>query len=583
MKSLLLEGLTAALLLAVSPFNFAIADPGDLDQGFGSGGKVITTFPGQLESLGGAYAVGLQADGKIVAAGWSFPSAPGSHGRFALARYNVDGSLDTSFGTGGKVRTGFGSANAIARALALQADGKIVAAGTPGFSLARYKTDGTLDGDFGVSGTISGNVGLGSDAFALSLQPDGKLVVAGYSVSSGSTTDFAVARYTIRGGLDDSFGRGGVATSDLLPFDQAFAVAVQPDGKILAAGRASADVNFGPSLFALARYNPDGSPDVSFGQVGKVTTAFGSGAFDRVSAMALQSDGKIVVAGITETNVYNGASAFTVARYNPDGSLDNAFGTAGKAITTFPKDSGIKSDAALSLAVQPDGRIVVGGHATSGLGEFALARYNPDGSPDVGFGNAGTVNTAFSASAGSIRVGNGFYGLALQPDGKIVAAGVFSGAFALARYEGRPAVEPPNPALSLRPNQASFTSGETLHLDLMFENSGGATNVDVYFGALLPAAAGPDFGCPRGDAIVFVADNFTKSTMTCLSAPQNLAPLAASLPIAAGIPQTVVEKFFSFVWPPNAPPGAYTFFLGLMYPGTLNLMGLAPTSVSFSP
>jgi photosystem II stability/assembly factor-like uncharacterized protein len=138
-------------------------------------------------------------------------------------------------------------------------------------------------------------------------------------------------------------------------------------------------------------------------------------------------------------------------------------------------------------------------------------------------------------------------------------------------------------SLAFRPNRPAFTSGETLHLDLMFENSGGATGADVYFGALLPAAAGPDFGCPRRDAIVFVADNFTRSITTCLSAPQNLAPLAASLPIAAGIPPTLVEKFFSFVWPPNAPPGIYTFFLGLMSPGTLNFMSLAQTSVNLSP
>ena len=139
-------------------------------------------------------------------------------------------------------------------------------------------------------------------------------------------------------------------------------------------------------------------------------------------------------------------------------------------------------------------------------------------------------------------------------------------------------------SLALSPNQPVFTSGDSLHLDLTFENTGMATDVDVYFGTLLPAAAGPEFGCPGGDAIAFAADNFARFVTTCLSAPtQSFAPFATNLPVAAGIPETLVKDFFSFAWPPSAPAGTYTFFLGLTSPGTLDVISLAQTTVSFSP
>jgi len=205
------------------------------------------------------FSVALQPDGKIVVAGYA-------GGDFALARYNSDGALDTSFGSGGKVTTDFGgSYHPDGFSVALQPDGKIVVAGYAGgdFALARYNSDGALDTSFGSGGKVTTDFG-GSDAgYSVALQPDGKIVVAGYA-----GLDFALARYNSDGALDTSFGTGGKVTTDFSGGrDVGYSVALQPDGKIVVAGYAGVD-------FALARYNSDGALDTSFGSGGKVTTDF---------------------------------------------------------------------------------------------------------------------------------------------------------------------------------------------------------------------------------------------------------------------------------------------------------------------
>jgi uncharacterized delta-60 repeat protein len=540
---LFLTASATAFLLGASWPASAVANPGDLDPTFGSGGKVITTFPGQVGNLAGAYAVALQPDGKIVAAGWAGV-------QFALARYNPDGSLDTTFGSGGRVRTSLGG-SARGRALALQPDGKIVVAGTPGFRLARYNPDGSPDLDFGAFGTISTDLGSGSNAFALGLQSDGKLVVAGQSKLDGSGTDFAVARYTpeafvVGGGLDGSFGTGGVATTDVRFRDEAFAVAVQPDGKIVAAGRASASAMFGPSVVALARYHPDGSADLSFGGGGQVTTAFNNGDNDRASALALQPDGKIVVAGVTATN--GGGSAFAVARYNADGSLDGTFGSAGQVITVvgdyLPSD-----DSALAVVVQPDGAIVVGGDAATSTGQFALVRYTSNGSLDSGFGNAGRVITAFSQS-GSHVAGNGFYGLALQPDGKIVAAGVLAGegAFALARYQGGPGATPLLVAAILPSSRSVEMPGPaTAFATVINAGTTTASNVSIGLATPLPGSFAYQTTDPSTNAVTGLPN-----TPVDIEAGLSQSFVIAFTPSA---PIAVTDVRFTFAGS-NAPPVA---------------------------
>jgi uncharacterized delta-60 repeat protein/uncharacterized repeat protein (TIGR01451 family) len=332
---------------------------GSLDPSFGSGGKVTTDFGG----FDAASAAVIQPDGRIVAAGRS------GSGDFALARYNTDGSLDTTFGNGGKLTTDFGGFDA-AFGVALQADGKIVAAGQGGpgggFALARYNTDGSLDPSFGSGGEVTTHFTSGFEVvIAVAIQLDGKIVVTGQTFAGGFQ-QFALARYNTDGSLDTSFASGGIVATNF-GFDSAFggALAIQPDGKIVAAGRAGTD-------FLLARYNGDGSLDATFGSGGIVTTDFGGTVFDAAFGVALQSNGKIVAAGGTFNGFVGPSADFALARYNPDGSLDASFGSGGQVTTDF---GGF--DVARSVALQADGKIVAAG--TGGAGsDFALARYLGD-------------------------------------------------------------------------------------------------------------------------------------------------------------------------------------------------------------
>ena len=315
---------------------------GSLDTSFGTGGKVTTAIgPGTSQDI--AYAVAIQADGKIVAAGQAEVSGAGTD--FGIVRYNADGSLDTSFGTGGKVTTAFGTATSgdIANAVAIQPDGKIIAAGFADdvagsgadFALARYNADGSLDASFGVGGktTTPVNAGtLGDFAQAVVIQPNGMIVAAGWTEdASGLSVDFALVRYNSNGSLDLTFdGDGKVITSIGSSTTLAFAasVAIQADGKIVAAGLAD-DESLGAD-FALVRYNTDGSPDASFDSDGIVTTAIVPGAHgDFAQSIVIQPDGKIVAAGFTDDVSGGPGTDLAIVRYNTNGSLDSSFNTDG--------------------------------------------------------------------------------------------------------------------------------------------------------------------------------------------------------------------------------------------------------------
>jgi len=290
----------------------ASAAPGDLDTSFGSGtGKVITAI-GQDGDV--ARAIALQPDGKIVVAGGCVNSS-GSDNDFCLARYLPSGALDASFNTTGKVITAIGSGDDNAYALALQLDGKIVAAGAcwnganNDFCLARYLPSGALDTSFNTTGTvISPIVSRNNIATALALQPDGKIVASG-SCWNGSGNDFCLARYLPSGALDTSFNTTGTVISPIASGNNtAAALTLQPDGKIVAAGSCW---NGSDNDFCLARYLPSGALDPSFNGAGKVITAIGSDS-DSAFSLALQPDGKIVAAG----QCYNGGkNELCLARY----------------------------------------------------------------------------------------------------------------------------------------------------------------------------------------------------------------------------------------------------------------------------
>ena len=352
---------------------------GSLDASFGNGGIVTTNI---LTGFEEAHAVAIQADGRIVVAGIANNGTSSQVGDFAVVRYLANGSLDGSFGAGGKVTTDLLGNDDAARAVAIQADGKIVTGGYaygPGsgyrFAVVRYNSDGTLDASFGVGGKVTTPLGVGGAlARGIAIQSDGKIVAAGQGKAVDIfNNDFAIVRYNTNGTLDPSFGSGGVAITAVGTSDEvANAVAIQPNGKIVAAGFAYTGLGINPD-YAIVRYNSDASLDMSFGTSGKVTTDL-SGTNDFANAVAVQSDGKIVAAGYT-------GSDMSLVRYSSAGALDGSFGTGGKVITTSASSPSFGSRAH-AIAIQSDGKIVIGGYASSGSGVslvigFGLVRYWP--------------------------------------------------------------------------------------------------------------------------------------------------------------------------------------------------------------
>jgi uncharacterized delta-60 repeat protein len=433
------------------------ATGGDLDTTFGTGGVVLTDVnailsrfvPGGFEQIS---ALALQTDGKIVAAGYCDlnPMFVGIY-EFALARYNNDGTLDSSFGTGGIVVTNVATLFSLGvftfseiNSIALQTDGKIVAGGytsdiLANFALARYNADGTLDSSFGTGGVVVTNIATvfsqspeSCRINSIALQTDGKIVAGGLS-TGGALANFALARYNTDGTLDSSFGTGGVVVINvatvLSQSPQAClinSIALQTDGKIVAGGlRAGALDNF-----ALARYNTDGTLDSSFGTGGVVVTNVSPGHSSDISSIVLQSDGKIVAAGYLSF-----VRTFALARYNTDGTLDSSFGTGG--LVVGPEGT------ASAVALDPFGNIIVAG-ATNGIRpSFLVVCYKPDGTRNAGFGTGGIVSTNVGTVVSMTGTAGNAIAVAIQPDGKIIAAGESSlnngydnYVFALARYDG---------------------------------------------------------------------------------------------------------------------------------------------------
>ena len=346
---------------------------GAIDTTFGTGGKVSTDIDGGSDQ---AFAVALQADGKIVVAGSNDVSPKGKS--FALVRYNADGSLDATFGTGGKVVTSFGSQSDTAYAVVVQPDGRIVAGGhtntaTRGvdFALARYQTNGALDASFGANGQVVMPIHAGNSRdsiYALALQTTGGELKI---VAAGGEGDFTVARFNANGSIDAGFGIGqGLDAVFGTVIGAARAVIVTPDNKIVVSGHADHD-------FAVLQLSEDGIADAGFGGTGRVVTKVSTTNWDEAHAVVRQADGKIVVGGW----VYAGNSSsgdFVVVRYNTDGTLDAGFGTGGITITAVAPGS--KADEGRALVLQADERVptvrsVLAGSANDANYDIAVTRY----------------------------------------------------------------------------------------------------------------------------------------------------------------------------------------------------------------
>ena len=348
--------------------NFALAryhSDGSLDTSFGKGGKVVTDFFGDDDGQG----ILVQPDGKIVVVGEVFAGATSAD--FGLARYNSDGSLDTSFGDGGKVITDLGGFD-LASKVALQRDGKIVVVGEagPDFGVARYHRDGRLDQSFGDSGKLVTDFGGGNEvARAISIQRNGKILAAGFGGDSDGNLDFVLARYRNNGTLDVTFGKEGKVSTDFFGgIDAATGIAVQRNGSIVVTGSVM-HTGKGNDDFGLVRYRRNGRVDSSFGDAGKGTTDFFGGSNDLAEDIAVMKNGDILLAGFVMNRL---PTDFALTLYRRDGALDTKFGSGGKVTTDFGAQ-----DQAAAVVLQPDGKIVVVGfRGDSSTGtDFALARY----------------------------------------------------------------------------------------------------------------------------------------------------------------------------------------------------------------
>ncbi len=399
--------LTGFALAALAAFtNSAPAAQGDLDLTFGGTGKVTTSIGNQESDAKG---VAIDSEGRIVVAGRSVNN---DNADFAVVRYTTDGSLDTTFNGTGKVTTEMGGSFDCASSVVIQSDGKILVAGqTEGasgrsvFAVARYNGDGSLDTTLSGTGKLTTAVGFGSYGISIALQTDGKFVVAGHSAAEGGPMGFAIVRYNANGSLDTTFNGTGKAVTNIATQDICRSLAIQTDGKILVVGDVFDSSNY--VGIALVRFNADGSLDTSFNGDGHVMILGASG-----SSMVLQHDGKIVVAtgntllrynptGSLDTS-FNGVLTpgdgtssvavqkdgkllvggrsggdFLIERHNIDGSLDIIFHGSGKVTTDFGG-----SDVCVSVAIGSDWKIVLAGYSDFGGRErFAVARY--EGEPDT--------------------------------------------------------------------------------------------------------------------------------------------------------------------------------------------------------
>lgn len=346
----------------------------------------------------------LQPDQKIIVAG----TVNGSN-HFMLVRYNTDGTLDQSFGDHGGVITDIGSPSDFLNAIVLNATGKIIVGGTSStgglghFVLAQYTASGTLDPSFGTGGIVTTTFDNNfSSLGSLALQPDGKIVAAGDVFEN--TIDFAIARYNIDGSLDTSFNSTGKKTSDYGGTDGAGSTVIHPNGKIYVGGNSFDPSNHG---FRISRYNSDGTPDPSFNG-GSVLVSFGA-TDDNLSSIRLQPDGKLLVVGRTNINAPN--YDVELVRLNIDGSLDSSFGTLGNGLVLADYTS---LDEAVFLAIGPDGKILAGGDSNIDTAPFLLStcfRFNADGTKDTGFATSGvavdSVTTVFSGLSGLLIQSDG--------------------------------------------------------------------------------------------------------------------------------------------------------------------------------
>jgi uncharacterized delta-60 repeat protein len=478
------------------------SDP--LDPTFGNGGTVLNNFGSSSQAL---TDVKVLSDGKLLTAGYE-------NGDFVAAKYNADGTFDTSFGSGGLATVDFNGAADRATAVAIQPNsgGKILLAGTAlnkydMFGVVRLNPNGTLDTTFGPKGsggkvTVSPGGRVANEVYSMAVLSDGRFLLAGLTKNNGSS--IALARFNANGTLDTTFGSKGMVVSSVAVTDasssaqHAVRVTLDSSGRIIVAGTSPLPSTTSND-FRVARFTASGSLDTTFGaaHTGVVTTDLASGSQDHAYALALQGDGKILVGGVAipSAGLPNPTPA-AVVRYNPDGSLDTTFGQGGIALDVWDAGPGhIGSPTVRDLVVEPNGALLIAADAerltpngsggyVSDFGTSLLMRLNADGSADPSFGPAG-----FGVAATSL----GFHALdaamAVQADGRVVVVGQMNTDnpyleyFALTRFTAASASASPVQIGSFAASSATVTPGSpvTLTAGGITTTNAGATITQVAF------------------------------------------------------------------------------------------------------
>jgi uncharacterized delta-60 repeat protein len=406
----------AATLVATISINRVEAASGDLDTSFGNGGVVTA----DLSDFEKAEAIAIQRDGQIII-GVRNPESD-----FALMRYKANGTLDTTFGIGGMVQTNFLGFGGAVASVKIDSKGNIVAAGyirtspleqnpDTDFAVARYTTSGALDSSFGSQGIVTRSNSINDYITAVAIQKDGKIIAAGSSYGPQPSEDFAVFRLTANGSPDLTFAGGNILFTDFYSSeDVARAIVIQSDGRIVAGG----EIQRNSRDFGLVRYNTNGTLDSTFGTHGKVVTDIASESGDfcyelllRPVPFSLTGEEQIIAAGNRYLSSNN--SSGVMVCYQSDGLLNPSFGVGGIVLTNFST-----YDHIYCVVRQADGKIISAGSSydQNYPPQFTLARYNSNGTLDTGFGQGGRVFTPIGDASE-------VWEIALTPQGGIVAAG----------------------------------------------------------------------------------------------------------------------------------------------------------------
>jgi uncharacterized delta-60 repeat protein len=460
-------------ILFVSKSNFA--QFGTLDSSFDNDGIVITSFDGFDASV---QALLIQPDKKILAGGTISKSGLN---QFGLARYNSDGSLDESFGNLGKVISDYPELMLLS-SMALQADGKIIVAGSlfnsdftiSHFVLVRYDTNGLLDTTFGIEGRVITNLSDKLDKItSVIIQNDGKIIASGTTSDDLNFSDFSIVRYNSDGTLDTSFGNNGSTITSIRTWDFGYAIALQNDNAIVVSGSSSNEFNpiFGPDYdFLVLKYDKYGVLDSTFGNGGSVIIGT-TDANEKALSVKVLSNGKIVIAGEHHIMKYS----FMLSQLLPNGDVDPTFGNNGIVLNE------LASQFIESVAMQTDGKFLITEYNGTGgccSADIKLIRFLADGTFDTTFGTNGIVTTNF------LNENNQANSIVIQNDGKIIIGGVSGNQihfdYGLARFNSELALSNPINQIGINtflayPNPVN----QTVNLDFNLRESQ-KLDVDLY-------------------------------------------------------------------------------------------------------